>query len=205
MNSIRRKAAPAIALVCAVMLAVGGSVPAAWAASPAGAVKVYLMAGQSNMVGPGSNKYVEQNHPELMKPRNDVWCIDALTMGHVLGEAVDNPIVLFKTSTGGTTLHKHWRPPSAVKRAGGQVGPLYTRMIRRFHNMLANRDEAFPAFKGRPVERLMYRPPSEKTVIPKRSDIGFFAKQQLIALRNRVLKSTASAGRGILSDCTGAD
>ena len=154
-----------------VVLAAG---PSAWAAAGgAGApVKVYLMAGQSNMVGPGSAKYVQENHPELMKPRDDVWCINAgkvsgplrpgygygegnfgleLTMGRVLGDAVDNPIVLFKTSTGGTTLHKHWRPPSAVKRAGGEVGPLYTRMIRRFHNILANREDAFGAFKG-PIE-----------------------------------------------------
>jgi len=149
----------------------------AWSASMAmGAakpVKVYLMAGQSNMVGPGSNRYVADKHPELMTPRKDVWCVSAgkvsgplkpgygggetsfgleLTMGHVLGDAVDNPIVLFKTSTGGTTLHKDWRPPSTVKRAGGAVGPLYTRMIRRFHNMLANRDEALPHLKGRDIE-----------------------------------------------------
>jgi len=156
-----------------LLLAAGG---AAWGQSPANQarpVKVYLMAGQSNMVGPGSNKHVEENHPELMKPRQDVWCVSAgkvsgplrpgygygegsfgleLTMGQVLGDAVEDPIVLFKTSTGGTTLHKHWRPPSAVQRAGGEVGPLYTRMIRRFHNMLANREEAFGAFKGHPVE-----------------------------------------------------
>jgi NADH:ubiquinone oxidoreductase subunit F (NADH-binding)/(2Fe-2S) ferredoxin len=39
--------------------------------------------------------------------------------------------------------------------------------------------------KGRPVERLMYTPPAEKAVVPKMSDIGFFKKQRLIALRNR--------------------
>jgi len=147
----------------------------AWAGPPnaPAPVKVYLMAGQSNMVGPGSKQYVAEHHPALMTPREDVWCINAgkvsgplrpgygygensfgleLTMGHVLGEAVENPIVLFKTSTGGTTLHRHWRPPSAVQRAGGEVGPLYTRMIRRFHNILAHRDEAFGPFAGRPVE-----------------------------------------------------
>lgn len=154
---------------CGVVLGCSASV-APGAGKP---VKVYLMAGQSNMVGPGSNKYVAQKHPELMTPRKDVWCVSAgkvsgplkpgygygedsfgleLTMGHVLGDAVDNPIVLFKTSTGGTTLHRDWRPPSAVKRAGGTVGPLYTRMIRRFHNMLANRDEALGHLKGRPIE-----------------------------------------------------
>ena len=41
--------------------------------------------------------------------------------------------------------------------------------------------------KGRPVKRLMYTPPAEKIPIPKLSDIGFFKKQILIALRNRGL------------------
>ncbi len=39
--------------------------------------------------------------------------------------------------------------------------------------------------KGRPVRKLMYTPPAEKTPVPKMSDIGFFSKQRLIALRNR--------------------
>ncbi|MBM3326755.1 MAG: NADH-quinone oxidoreductase subunit NuoF [Calditrichaeota bacterium] len=39
--------------------------------------------------------------------------------------------------------------------------------------------------KGRPVPRLMYVPPEEKTPIPKMNDIGFFKGQMLVALRNR--------------------
>ena len=41
--------------------------------------------------------------------------------------------------------------------------------------------------KGRPVEKLMYSPPEEKTPIPILSDIDFFRKQVLIALQNRGL------------------
>ncbi|MEA2030484.1 MAG: NADH-quinone oxidoreductase subunit NuoF [candidate division Zixibacteria bacterium] len=41
--------------------------------------------------------------------------------------------------------------------------------------------------KGRPVEKLMFTPPKEKSVVPKMSDIGFFKKQRLLALRNRGL------------------
>ena len=41
--------------------------------------------------------------------------------------------------------------------------------------------------KGRPVERLQYTPPAEELPVPKMSDIGFFSKQRLIALRNRGL------------------
>jgi NADH-quinone oxidoreductase subunit F len=39
--------------------------------------------------------------------------------------------------------------------------------------------------KGRPVQKLMFTPPKEEIVIPKMMDIGFFARQTLIALRNR--------------------
>jgi NADH:ubiquinone oxidoreductase subunit F (NADH-binding)/(2Fe-2S) ferredoxin len=41
--------------------------------------------------------------------------------------------------------------------------------------------------KGRPVEKLMYTPPAERTAVPKMSEIGFFGKQRLLALRNRGL------------------
>ncbi len=41
--------------------------------------------------------------------------------------------------------------------------------------------------KGRPVDKLMYIPPQEKTPVPVLSDIEFFKKQVLIALRNRGL------------------
>ncbi len=41
--------------------------------------------------------------------------------------------------------------------------------------------------KGRPLTRLMYTPPETKAPVPKMSDIGFFRKQRLIALRNRGL------------------
>ena len=41
--------------------------------------------------------------------------------------------------------------------------------------------------KGRPVKELMYTPSGEEAPIPKLSDIGFFAKQRLVALKNRGL------------------
>jgi NADP-reducing hydrogenase subunit HndC len=60
-----------------------------------------------------------------------------------------------------------------------------------FYQLLAEKDipllveEHF--LKGRPVKRLMYTPPAEKAPVPKMSDISFFKKQRLIALRNRGL------------------
>ncbi len=41
--------------------------------------------------------------------------------------------------------------------------------------------------KGRPVPELMFVPDKDKGAVPKMSDIGFFANQTLIALRNRGL------------------
>ena len=41
--------------------------------------------------------------------------------------------------------------------------------------------------KGRPVQRLLYTPPLEELPVPTMSEIGFFSKQRLIALRNRGL------------------
>ena len=58
-----------------------------------------------------------------------------------------------------------------------------------FYQFLAEDDIAHLVeehfLKGRPVERLLYTPPTEEFPVPKMSDIGFFSKQRLIALRNR--------------------
>ena len=107
---------------------------------------------------------------EGMTPREDVYCAYAgkitgplkpgyggrehaygpeLLMGKVLGDAIDNQILMVKSCTGGTTLHKNWRPPSTVRQSGGEIGPLYTRMMRRFHNVLANLDVHVPAASER--------------------------------------------------------
>ncbi len=58
-----------------------------------------------------------------------------------------------------------------------------------FYQLLSEKDiphlveEHF--LKGRPVKRLMYTPSLEKAPVPKMSEIDFFEKQRLIALRNR--------------------
>jgi NADH-quinone oxidoreductase subunit F len=60
-----------------------------------------------------------------------------------------------------------------------------------FYQMLKVQDVPYLVeehlLKGRPVKKLMYVPPVEKTPLPKMSDIPFFANQTLIALRNRGL------------------
>jgi len=60
-----------------------------------------------------------------------------------------------------------------------------------FYKLLAEKDIAELVeehfLKGRPVERLMFTPPGEEAPVPVMSNIGFFAKQQLVALKNRGL------------------
>ena len=51
--------------------------------------------------------------------------------------------------------------------------------------------------KGRPVKELLYTPPTEKTPIPRMSDIPFFADQTLIVLRNRGLIDPGSIDEAI--------
>jgi len=136
-------------------------------------VKVYILAGQSNAEGHGHNATLAKNEPDLMKARDDVWCFYAgkvpgplrpgygfryetfgpeLMIGHVLGDAMDNEIIILKSAVGGTTLHRQWRSPSAVKRAGGEVGPLYNIMMRRAHNLLANLHDLYPPYRGQGFE-----------------------------------------------------
>ncbi|MHC4535761.1 MAG: (2Fe-2S) ferredoxin domain-containing protein, partial [Planctomycetota bacterium] len=58
-----------------------------------------------------------------------------------------------------------------------------------FYQLLKEDDIAYLVeehfLKGRLVERLLYTPPTEDFPVPTMSDIGFFSKQRLVALRNR--------------------
>ncbi|MCB2189583.1 MAG: SLBB domain-containing protein, partial [Deltaproteobacteria bacterium] len=54
--------------------------------------------------------------------------------------------------------------------------------------------------KGRPVEKLMYKEPASKEIIPEMREIPFFAHQQLIALRNRGVLDAESIDEYIARD-----
>ena len=47
-----------------------------------------------------------------------------LQIGHRLGQASNDPVLLIKTCWGGKSLHVDFRPPSA----GGETGPFYKKM-----------------------------------------------------------------------------
>jgi len=164
-------------------------------------VKVFILAGQSNMEGQG---VVDLDHPEyynggrgtlqqvLRDPakaerfkhvqdsegrwivRDDVWCRfktaqgvkkGRLTIGftgypgqhhigpefqfgHVIGDAIEAPVLLVKTAWGGKSLYQDFRPPSS----GGQTGPYYTKMLAEVREALDNVGAEFPELKGRRCE-----------------------------------------------------
>lgn len=175
-----------------------------WSASAADSpkpLKVFILAGQSNMEGQavvdldgknyndgkGTLKFLRDD-PEksllikhLSNPdgtwvvRDDVWCRyqrengpllagplamgfsvygdrhhfgPELQFGHVLGNHLENPVLLIKTAWGGKSLFQDFRPPSS----GGEVGPYYTKMVAQTREALMNLKRDFPAYDGRGYE-----------------------------------------------------
>ena len=113
--------------------------------------KVYLLGGQSNMVGYGNNDALP---PELGRPQNDVqiyhdgnWGLlrpglgagsdlfgAEITFGRDMADAMPSEkVVLIKRAWGGTNLMQEWRPPLA----GGNIGPLYTEFVSTVNSALA--------------------------------------------------------------------
>ena len=173
----------------------------AFAAEPLKPVKVFILAGQSNMEGQAvvdleGKDYNDgkgtlatllkdpEKRPMLQHLRNadgtwvvrdDVWCRykrehgpllagplamgfsvygdrhhfgPELEFGHVIGDHLENPVLLIKTAWGGKSLYRDFRPPSS----GGEVGPYYTKMMAEIREALANFKTDFPAFDGRTAE-----------------------------------------------------
>ena len=68
-----------------------------------------------------------------------------LQFGHVVGAALDEPILLVKTAWGGKSLYQDFRPPSS----GGKTGPYYELMIEQVQAAIANSSTEFPSLAGR--------------------------------------------------------
>jgi hypothetical protein len=176
---------PSILLISAVLLTANTV-----QAEAQGPVKVFILAGQSNMEGQG---VVEMDHPkyynsgkgnlvwsmthsksaEMMKHLKDAkgeWIEredvrisfknnkgertgplsvgftgyggkshigPELQFGHVIGDHLEEQVLLIKTAWGGKSLFKDFRPPSS----GGEVGPYYTKMIEEVRGALAKLGE----------------------------------------------------------------
>lgn len=190
------KAIELLVAACAAL-----SVPA-FAATPAPTpVKVFILAGQSNMEGQGVADLEGKDYNDgkgtlqfLMRDpakaarfrhlqddagrwtvRDDVWMryqpedgpvkVGPLTLGftpyagrhhfgpelqfgQVLGDCLDNQVLLIKTAWGGKSLYQDFRPPSS----GGTVGPYYTKMLAEIRTALANLKTDFPGYDGRGYE-----------------------------------------------------
>lgn len=67
-----------------------------------------------------------------------------LEFGHVLGDHCKEHVLLIKTSWGGKSLAKDFRPPSA----GQKTGPYYTKMIKQIHAVLKDIKSHVPGYKG---------------------------------------------------------
>jgi len=163
-----------------------------------GPVKLFILAGQSNMEGhgiitgrPGQKGTLESliqdpNTAPKYKPlvaapgkwvvRDDVWIRcgelkERLTIGKtaaknsigpeigfgwVVGDYVNEPVLLYKYAFGGTALAGPWRPPGSGpngdKPRGPGVGNLYDGLIAGVKKQIADLDTDFPELAGRKVE-----------------------------------------------------
>ena len=68
-----------------------------------------------------------------------------LQFGHVIGDYLEEQVLLLKTAWGGKSLYRDFRPPSS----GGEVGPYYTRMLEETREALADIEKHFPRYDGR--------------------------------------------------------
>ncbi|MDB5385365.1 MAG: hypothetical protein JWM11_1011 [Planctomycetaceae bacterium] len=101
-------------------------------------------------------RYQRENQPLLAGPLATGFSVygdvhhfgPELQFGHVVGDQLENPVLIIKTAWGGKSLYQDFRPPSS----GGVVGKYYTLMIAQVHAAIANREQEFPALKGRGYE-----------------------------------------------------
>jgi len=178
--------------------------PVKWDNDPNG-VQVFILAGQSNMVGHGKAeeghkdekgaigglRYQVVNDPEnyghlvdkdgkwivrddvkvwwrdsdidapravlkgdlkigYSQSRNPGWIGPEYGFGWVMAEHFkDKPVLIVKIAWGGKSLHKDFRPPSAVAARGGEVGPYYKAIIEYTRDALENMGTEFPDLKGK--------------------------------------------------------
>jgi hypothetical protein len=130
-------------------------------------VKIYIFAGQSNMEARYPRAFIEEKHPELLADKK-IWNVQVgwpsrpiqespafgvdRAMVYKIAQETGQEIIVLRCAVGGTVLHTQWRPPSAVKRAGGTVGPLYMSLVNRFHNLVAHLEEFYPPYRGQGYE-----------------------------------------------------
>ena len=158
--------------ICIIALSVQSVSAADGAEKPSSKpVKIYLVAGQSNAEQRGNIAWTQKNWPEYSTVRDKLWhyrpgkkppspflgeTYDRFGVefvpGMAISDAVDNDVIFLTSAVGGTTLFKHWRPPSGVKRIGGEVGLLYERLLHHTHSLVTNLEELYPRYEGQGYE-----------------------------------------------------
>ncbi len=71
-----------------------------------------------------------------------------LQFGHVMGDALEEQVLLIKTAWGGKSLFVDFRPPGS----GGTVGPYCTKMIAEIREALAQLKTDFPSYADQGYE-----------------------------------------------------
>ncbi len=84
--------------------------------------------------------------------RDQRWIGPEYGFGHVVGDALEEPVLLVKVATGGTSLKFDWRSPSAVAKRGGEVGYMWTHLLATVRQVLDDLESGFPDLAGRSVE-----------------------------------------------------
>ena len=150
-------------------------------------IRVFILAGQSNMVGAGQVKAnpdrnegkgsleylvkdpktaerfkhtVDKNGDWVVRDDVKIWYLGRkgglsvgygaradrigpeFQFGHVVGDGLDERVLIIKTAWGGKSLAKDFRPPSS----GGEVGPFYTEMVKHIKDVLGDLKLHFPDY-----------------------------------------------------------
>jgi alpha-galactosidase len=165
----------------------------AGSADAAETVKVFILAGQSNMEGHGKvnaepkandgqgslewlvknpgtmaqfKHLVDQDGNWIARDDVQIWYLGRqgnlkagfgvreghigpeLGFGHVVGDALKEPVLLIKLAWGGKSLAKDFRPPSS----GGEVGPYYQEILKLTKEVLRDAKAHFPEYADRKLE-----------------------------------------------------
>ncbi|MEM9354833.1 MAG: sialate O-acetylesterase [Pseudomonadota bacterium] len=68
--------------------------------------------------------------------------------GQIVGNALDQDVLILKVAKDGTSLGVNWRSPSAVAKRGGAVGDMWTTMTAEVSTVLSNLGTHFPEYNG---------------------------------------------------------
>ena len=67
--------------------------------------------------------------------------------GHVVGDAIDEPVLLIKTAWGGKSLYQDFLPPSSAEKTGREIGPYYIKMLEEIGSAMTNAGKEIPQLK----------------------------------------------------------